>query len=69
MIGQTGAHEFSLLLQRTQNVQEAQEAAKRFAASLEEIDDIQPAEGGGIRIYVRLTDLPGGQLSYEHLIA
>ncbi len=69
VIGQTGAHEFSLLLQRTQDKNESQEAAKRFAASLEEYDDIQPAEGGKIRIYVRLTDLPGGQLSYEHVIA
>ena len=68
VIGQTGAHEFSLLLQRTQNKNEAEEASKRFAVALEEINDIQPAESGKIRLYIRLTGLPGGQLMYEHHI-
>ena len=68
VIGQTEVHEYSLLLQRTQNDNEAVEAAKRFAASLEELDDIHPPGGGDVRIYIRLTDLPLGKLSYEHVV-
>jgi len=69
VIGQTGAHEFSLLLQRTQDKDEPEEAAKRFSATIEELDDIQPVEGGRVRIYIRLTELPGGQLPYQHIVA
>jgi len=69
VIGQTGAHEFSLLLQGTQDKGEPEEAAKRFSAAIEELDDIQPVEGGRVRIYIRLTELPGGQLPYQHIVA
>ncbi len=68
VIGQTGPHEYSLLLQRTQNENEALEAAKRFASTLEEIEDLRPVEGGDVRIYVNLTDLPMGKLTYEYVL-
>ena len=40
IIGQTGVNEYSILLQRTENTKEALDAANRFAATFDEIEDI-----------------------------
>lgn len=66
IIGQTGKHEYSLLLQRTQNLTEALDAAKRFAVTFDEIDDFLPAEGKEITIRIQLTHLPTGAQPFEH---
>ena len=66
IIGQTGKNEYSILLQRTQNLTEAIDAAKRFAASFDEIDDFLPPEGKEITIRIELTHLPTGGCPFEH---
>lgn len=66
IIGQTGANEYSILLQRTENLTEAMDAAKRFAATFDEIDDFLPAEGKEITIRIQLTHLPTGARPFEH---
>lgn len=69
IIGQTGANEYSILLQRTQNSKEAMDAANRFAVTLDEIDDFLPAEGNKINIRIWLTDLPTGLCPFEHTLS
>lgn len=66
IIGQTGANEYSILLQRTENLTEAMDAAKRFAATFDEIDDFLPAEGHEITIRIKLTHLPSGARPFNH---
>jgi DNA-binding response OmpR family regulator len=66
IIGQTGKNEYQLLLQRTVDETEAIEAAKRFAASLDEFDDIVPPEGNRVTISVNLIHLPSGALCFSH---
>ena len=68
VIGQVRENEYCLLLQRTANENEAEEAAKRFTANLQEIDDFIPAEGNSLKIKVALTELPSGRLAYEHTL-
>lgn len=66
IIGQTGVNEYSILLQRTKNNQEAVDAAKRFAATFDEIDDFIPAEGNPITIRITLTHLPTGAQPFDY---
>ncbi len=66
IIGQTAGNEYSILLQRTENLGEAMDAAKRFAATFDEIDDFLPAEGKEITIRIQLTHLPTGAQPFEH---
>jgi len=66
IIGQTAKNEYSILLQRTQNLTEALDAAKRFAATFDEIDDFLPAEGKEVTIRIQLTHLPTGAQPFEH---
>ncbi|HPF77830.1 MAG TPA: diguanylate cyclase, partial [Alphaproteobacteria bacterium] len=66
IIGQTGVNEYSILLQRTQNLTEAMDAARRFAATFDEIDDFLPAEGKEITIRIMLTHLPTGAQPFYH---
>ncbi len=70
IIGQTGVNEYSILLQRTENIQEAVSAANRFAVTLDEIDDFLPMEGNEIKLQIRvtLTDLPTGACSFDHVL-
>lgn len=68
IIGQTGVNEYSILLQRTQNNQEAKDAAQRFAATFDELDDFLPREGSEINIRITLTHLPTGALHFDHLL-
>ena len=68
VIGQTGANEYSLLLQRTDKANEAVDAAKRFAANIEEINDFIPEEGNAIRLRIRLMELPTGNHDFNQVI-
>lgn len=66
IIGQTGVNEYSILLQRTKNNEEAMEAAKRFAATFDEIDDFIPDHGNPISIRITLTHLPTGACPFDY---
>ena len=68
VIGQTGANEYSLLLQRTDKENEAVDAAKRFTANIEEINDFLPEEGNAIRLRITLMKLPTGHDSFNEVI-
>ncbi|MCI5059967.1 MAG: response regulator [Alphaproteobacteria bacterium] len=68
IIGQTKPNEYSLLLQRVQGIKEAQNAANRFAVTLDEIDDFLPSEGHDIQIHITLTALPTGEQSFDHVL-
>jgi len=69
IIGQTAVNEYSILLQRTENKQEALDAANRFAATFDEIEDFLPAEGNEIKIRISLTHLPTGSSDFEHVLS
>ncbi len=69
IIGQTGANEYSILLQRTENKQEALNAAQRFAATFDEIEDFLPADGNEITIRITLTHLPTGGKDFDHTLS
>ena len=69
IIGQTAVNEYSILLQRTENKQEALDAANRFAATFDEIEDFLPAEGNEIKIRISLTHLPTGSSDFEHILS
>jgi FixJ family two-component response regulator len=66
IIGQTGINEYSILLQRTRGHQEATNAAKRFAAMFDEIDDFLPSDGNPISIDLHLMHLPTGTVFFDH---
>lgn len=66
IVGQTGVNEYSILLQRTHGHEEAVNAAKRFAASFDEIDDFLPADGNPISIHLNLMHLPTGNIFFDH---
>lgn len=68
VIGQIGVNKYTLLLQRTVNDQEAVDAAKRFAATLDELDDFIPPEGNSIKIRIALLELPTGYYAYDKTI-
>lgn len=65
VIGQVLVNKYSLLLQRTNNEQEAEDAAKRFAVTLEEINDFIPPEGNSLKIRVALMELPTGRFVFD----
>jgi CheY-like chemotaxis protein len=65
IIGQTKVNEYSILLQRTENTQEALDAANRFAATFDEIEDFLPADGNEIKIRIALTHLPSGASDFD----
>lgn len=69
IIGQTAVNEYSILLQRTQNHQEAIDAAKRFAATFDEIDDFLPVAGSEISIRIHVTHLPTGACAFDHMLS
>ena len=58
IIAQTGVNEYALLLQRPQHESEAQEAATRFAASLNDYTDIVSGGSTHVEISVDLIDVP-----------
>jgi len=65
VIGQTAVNQYCLLLQRTMSPTEPEDAAKRFAATLDEIDDFLPPDGNSIKITVRLMSLPNGEVLFD----
>ncbi len=68
IIGQTAVNEYSILLQRAHENDEAINAAKRFAATFDEIDDFLPDDGTPISIALNLTHLPTGAVYFEHTL-
>jgi PleD family two-component response regulator len=66
ILGQTGISEYALLLQRPQNENESLDAAKRFAAALDELSDITSNGVTDLKVEVRLIDLPSGSLEFQH---
>ncbi len=68
IIAQTGRSEFCLMLQRPQYDSEPLEAANRFAAALEKLEDICANDGDVIEVAVTLISLPVGQLHAEHIV-
>lgn len=68
VIGQVAVNQYSLLLQRTANEKEAQDAAKRFAVTLGEIDDFIPPEGNPLKIRISLMELPTGNQSFDQVV-
>ena len=68
IIAQTGRSEFCLMLQRPQYDSEPIEAANRFAAALEKLEDICANDGDVIEVAVTLVSLPVGQLHAEHVV-
>lgn len=68
IVGQTLTNEYSILLQRTEGYQEAINAAKRFAASFEEINDFLPENGNPIKLNLSLMHLPTGATYFEHYL-
>lgn len=69
IIAQTGKSEYCLMLQRPQYETEPIEAANRFAAALEKLEDICANEGDVIEVAVSLVSIPVGQLHAEHVVS
>ncbi|HTK86063.1 MAG TPA: diguanylate cyclase, partial [Patescibacteria group bacterium] len=68
IIAQTGKSEYCLMLQRPQYETEPIEAANRFAAALEKLEDLCANEGDVIEVAVSLVSIPVGQLHAEHVV-
>ena len=68
VIGQTGRNEYSLILQRTNKENEAVDAAKRFAANIDEINDFLAEDANAIRIRISLMELPTGNYGFNEFI-
>lgn len=68
ILGQTGVNQYSILLQRTEQQQEAVDAAKRFTHNFEELEDFIPPQGHEARINISIMHLPTGELSFDHMI-
>lgn len=68
VIGQIKVNQYALLLQRTSSDTEAEDAAKRFAVTLDDINDFIPPEGNPLRIRVQLMDLPTGRTVFNQVI-
>lgn len=61
IIAQTGRGEYCLLLQRPRYEGEPMEAAKRFAESLGQLEDITQSENAEVHVSVQLIHVPSGQ--------
>ncbi len=68
IIGQTGKNQYALLLQRPLDEKEPVEAASRFAAGLDSLNDIAPPGCELVRISINLIHLPTGALRAEHQV-
>ncbi len=68
IIGQVAVNEYCLILQRTRNESEALDAAKRFAATLDEMNDFIPPDGSSLKICVALMELPTGKSIFKETI-
>lgn len=66
IIGQIGKDEYAILLQRADDMSEGIEAAKRFAATFDEINDFLPPEAKRATLRVRLTHLPSGATPFDY---
>lgn len=69
IVGQIAKNEYAILLQRTQGNEEALNAARRFAATFDEIDDFLPAEGKPISIHLNLMHMPTGAVFFDHILS
>ena len=66
ILGQTAVNEYALLLQRPQNESESLEAARRFSAALDELEDITSNGVTDLHIDINLIDIPTGLLEFHH---
>lgn len=66
ILAQTGMGEYAILLQRAQGPTESQEAARRFAAALENDVDITSSGMTDVVLTIRLIDLPTGSCDFQH---
>jgi len=69
VVGQTRENEYSILLQRTEDEKEALDAASRFVATFDEIDDFLPSDGNPITIRLSLIRLPTGACPFDHSLS
>jgi len=68
ILAQTGVNEYAILFLRSHNESESLEAAKRFAAALEDQTDILANGVTKLGIDVQLIDLPSGMRDFHHMI-
>lgn len=68
IIGQSGRDEYALMLQRPAYETEPVEAARRFAESLENCNDIVSSGSAPVEITISLVDLPIGSRVAEYVI-
>lgn len=66
ILGQTNVNEYALLLQRPQSGTEALDAAKRFAVTIEKLQEIGENCSAEVMIDLTLIDLPSGQMEFQH---
>lgn len=66
ILAQTAENEYAILLQRPQTPTESMDAAKRFASSLQNQDDITSNGVTNLVIDVSLIHLPTGALNFNH---
>lgn len=69
IVGQTGVNEYSILLQRTESEREATQAAKRFVATFDELNDFLPPEGHSVDIGFNILHLPTGKMPFEYSLS
>jgi PleD family two-component response regulator len=66
ILGQTAVNEYALLLQRPLTDQESPDAARRFAATFGEIQDLGSPGLGPVDVRIDLVNLPNGNLDFTH---
>ena len=66
IIAQTGKAEYCLLLQRPLYETEPMDAANRFTEALNKLEDICISDNLCVEVYVKLIDVPVGELHFEH---
>lgn len=66
ILAQTAENEYAILLQRPQTPTESMDAGKRFAAALENQDDITSNGVTNLVIDISLVHLPTGALNFNH---
>lgn len=67
--GQIAENSYALLLQRTENEDEAIQAAKRYVSTFEQINDILPPEGHKADIRFEIMHLPSGSIPFTAQIS
>lgn len=69
ILAQTNVGEYAILLQRPQSPTESMDAARRFAAAMEDQQDITSNGVTDLRIDVSLVAIPTGELDFHNVTA